>query len=73
MPLEIIKNYSDLKNAGEHTNKQRMQLLEEHAEKLQKKINLDISHLEKLKNKITCFKNKKLDLEHTLSRRIDSS
>ena len=58
MPLEIIKTYADLKSEGECTNDQRMQLLEEHAEKLEKKINLEISHLGKLKNKIICLKNK---------------
>jgi len=57
MSLEDIREYADLREEGEHTSTLRMKLLEVHAKKLKEKINLETTHLEKLNEKITYYKN----------------
>ncbi len=57
MSLDDIKKYADLREEGVHTSMLRMLLLEEHAKKLEQKISLETTHLKKLREKITYYKN----------------
>lgn len=56
MSLEDIRKYADLREEGEHTSALRMQLLEEHAIKIEERINVETTHLKKLREKITYYK-----------------
>ncbi len=55
MPLEKIKEYAQLREQGESTAPDRMQMLMAHAEHLKKKLAEDQQHLTKLKEKIRYY------------------
>lgn len=55
MPLENIKKYADLRDKGKSTSQLRMQILEQHAVKLEEKIIEEKFHLKKLKEKIEYY------------------
>ena len=52
MPLENILTYADLRDKGDSTAKQRMQILKEHAVMLKQKIAKEEHHLKILNKKI---------------------
>jgi len=55
MPLEQIKQYADLRTRGESTAKARMNLLQEHAYAVKKKIAEEKLHLKKINEKIAYY------------------
>jgi DNA-binding transcriptional MerR regulator len=52
MPLNIIRQYAELREDGEQTAELRMQLLQEHTKTLEERIATESFHLNKLKEKI---------------------
>jgi DNA-binding transcriptional MerR regulator len=52
MPLDNIRKYADLRDAGASTSELRMQILQQHAVMLEDKIVGEQFHLKKLKEKI---------------------
>ena len=62
MPLNNIIKYADLRDEGVVTSELRMQILQEHAVKLEAKIAEEQFHLKKLKDKITHY-SKLIELE----------
>jgi len=62
MPLDNILKYADLRDEGDSTSEQRMQILEEHAVMLEEKIANEKYHLKKLKEKIQHY-SKTIELE----------
>tara|TARA_R110001583_G_scaffold112917_4_gene263120 strand:- start:6959 stop:7315 length:357 start_codon:yes stop_codon:yes gene_type:complete len=56
MPLNNILKYADLRDEGESTSQLRMNILQEHAIKLEEKIAQEQCHLKKLKDKIAHYK-----------------
>jgi DNA-binding transcriptional MerR regulator len=52
MPLADIQRYARLRELGENTAEDRMQLLTEHARRLERNIATEQEHLEKLRDKI---------------------
>jgi len=55
MPLSKIREYTELREEGEHTAKHRMKLLQEHSIILKEKIDLELEHLDNLKKKINYY------------------
>ncbi len=62
MPLDDILKYADLREEGDSTSEQRMQMLQAHAMKLEEKIAEEQFHLQKLKEKIEHY-SKLVELE----------
>jgi len=56
MPLKDIQTYARLRFEGDATLTQRMDLLKQHAEQLEQKINNERDNLQKLKLKIAHYK-----------------
>lgn len=57
MPLDKILKYADLRKRGEHTAGSRMAILKNHADLLEKRLAIEKSNLEKLKEKIKYYEN----------------
>ncbi|WP_026364560.1 MULTISPECIES: MerR family transcriptional regulator [Desulfovibrionaceae] len=55
MPLKQILIYAELRDQGEHTATQRMELLKEHAHALEERLAQEAQHLSKLKEKIAYY------------------
>lgn len=60
MPLEAILKYASLRELGAETAQNRQNLLESHREKLKRHIDVQLSHLAALENKIQLYKDKKV-------------
>jgi len=56
MPLEEILQYAELREQGNSTSEQRMQMLQEHALKLEANITEQQLNLEKLQQKIIYYR-----------------
>lgn len=56
MPLEQIQRYADLREQGDASHAQRLQLLQAHAAALQARIALEAEHLDKLQEKIEHYR-----------------
>jgi DNA-binding transcriptional MerR regulator len=65
MSLKRILEYANLREEGEHTAGDRMEILEKHADVLEKKISVYKQNLKKLREKIIYYEEleKNLDLE----------
>lgn len=55
MELKKIQQYADLREQGESTSGQRKQLLVEHVLVVEKRIKVEVSNLEKIKQKIQYY------------------
>lgn len=55
MPLVDIRRYAALREQGQATEAERLQLLAAHAEKLEKNIRIEMEHLQKLNEKIRFY------------------
>ena len=55
MPLVQIRHYAQLREQGESTVRMRMELLQCHAEQLQRRINEETEHLCNLQQKIRIY------------------
>jgi len=55
MELKKIQQYADLREQGESTSEQRKQLLVEHVLVVEKRIKVEVSNLEKIKQKIQYY------------------
>jgi DNA-binding transcriptional MerR regulator len=62
MPLDNIRQYTDLRDEGDSTSELRMQILQQHAVMLEEKITEEQLHLKMLKNKIEHYR-KLIDLK----------
>ncbi len=56
MPLSEIQQYAELRAQGEGTEEARMHLLIAHARRLEQAIEHEQEHLERLKEKIRCYR-----------------
>lgn len=61
MPIKEIKRYAELRELGESSLRERMEMLLEHRELLKKQIEHLQAHLAKLDEKISIYRNKTID------------
>ncbi|MCT4536065.1 MerR family transcriptional regulator [Halodesulfovibrio sp.] len=57
MPLKSIIHYAELRQEGDTTNIQRLELLQQHASCLEDRLTAEMLHLQKLKEKIAHYEN----------------